>query len=82
MQESKLKSTKNTSLFFMCVLKSQRQKMIMWSQQHGNKPPKHQKQITLNWVPTMNNKLQEINVLQLILVAIMHYKLGTQHYWN
>jgi len=45
-----------------------------------NKPPKHQKKITLNWVPTMNNKLQEINVLQQILVAIMHYKIGTQHY--
>jgi len=30
----------------------------------------------------MNNKLQEINVLQQILVTIIHYKIGTQHYWN
>jgi hypothetical protein len=57
MQESKFKSTQNISLFFKCALESQRQKMIMWTQQHGNKPPKHQKKITLNWVPTLNNKL-------------------------
>ncbi len=79
MQESIFKNTKNTSLFFKCALESQRQNMRMWTQQHGNKPPKHQNKITLNWVPAMNNKLQEINVLQQILVAIMHYKIGTQH---
>jgi hypothetical protein len=30
-----------------------------------------------HWLPM---QLQETNVLQQILVAIMHYKIGTQHY--
>ncbi len=67
-QESKFNNAQNTNMFLLCALKSQDMKDEIVKPYHGYKPlqtffKKIKTLFTLNWIPTTNEKLQEINVL-------------------